>query len=74
MRDNSVSASEYWSQPVDSLLAALQTSSAGLSTSDASSRLSQYGPNLLEARETASAILAQGWLARHIAEPGVRKV
>jgi len=69
MRDAWVSASEYWSQPVDSLLAAIQTSSDGLSTADASSRLSQYGPNVLEARETASAILAKGWLARHTAEP-----
>lgn len=69
MRGSPVSAREYWSQPLDSLLAALQTSSAGLSAADASSRLSQYGPNVLEARETASAILAQGWLARHTAEP-----
>jgi Mg2+-importing ATPase len=56
MPDNSAGVSEYWSQPVESLLAALETSSAGLSAAEASSRLSQYGPNVLEARETASAL------------------
>jgi Mg2+-importing ATPase len=55
MRDDSISASEYWSRSIESLLAELQTSSGGLSADEASSRLSQYGPNALEARETASA-------------------
>ena len=35
MRDSPVIASEYWSQPTDNLLAALQASSDGLSAADA---------------------------------------
>ena len=57
MSDTSVSTSEYWSQSADSLLAALQTSSDGLGAADASSRLSQYGPNVLEGRKATSALL-----------------
>ena len=69
MRDRQVSGTDYWSQSVDSLLVASRSSTGGLSAAGASSRLSEHGPNVLEARETASAILAQGWLARHTAEP-----
>ncbi|MDH4208360.1 MAG: HAD-IC family P-type ATPase, partial [Anaerolineae bacterium] len=57
MSDTWVSTSEYWSQSADSLLAALQTSSDGLGAADASSRLSQYGPNVLEGRKATSALL-----------------
>ena len=56
MRDNPVSDSEYWSHPADNLLAALKSSSNGLSGADARSRLTQHGPNVLEARERLSAV------------------
>jgi Mg2+-importing ATPase len=56
MSDNPVCASEYWSQPTNSLLAELQASSDGLSTADASSRLGDYGPNTIEDREGATAL------------------
>jgi Mg2+-importing ATPase len=55
MHDNLADLGEYWSQPSDKLLDALETSPEGLSTTDAGSRLSQYGLNVLEARERASA-------------------
>jgi Mg2+-importing ATPase len=53
--NNVVAISEYWSQPVPSVLAALGTSPEGLSSAEASGRLRQYGPNVLETRERASA-------------------
>jgi Mg2+-importing ATPase len=56
MRGNPLSGSEYWSHPTGYLLAALQSSRDGLSAAEARSRLSQYGPNVLEARETATAL------------------
>ena len=56
MRDRQVSGTDYWSQSADSLLAALQTSSDGLSAADASSRLSEHGPNTLGGRERATAL------------------
>lgn len=56
MGGNLTHDSEYWSQPVDSVLAALRTTAGGLSASDASSRLSQYGFNALEARERATTL------------------
>ncbi len=56
MRDNLVDTSEYWSQPSDKLLDALETSPDGLSATDASSRLSEYGPNTLKDRKRATAL------------------
>jgi Mg2+-importing ATPase len=52
--DNSVNAA-YWNQQPEALLAALQSSAAGLSTPAAGQRLAQFGPNLLRAREKATA-------------------
>ena len=43
--------SQYWSQSPDSLLAALRSTSNGLSAADATQRLKQFGPNVLKARE-----------------------
>lgn len=40
----------FWSLPISGLLESLQTSSDGLSTAEAISRLSRYGPNLLRPR------------------------
>jgi len=56
MRDTSLDLRKYWSQSSHKLLDALETSPEGLSAADASSRLSQYGLNVLEARERASAL------------------
>ena len=47
---------QYWSQPSESLLEALQSTADGLSTADARQRLGQVGPNVLEAREKATAL------------------
>jgi Mg2+-importing ATPase len=47
---------QYWSQPLDSLLTALHSTPDGLSTAEARQRLEQFGPNLLEAREKATAL------------------
>jgi Mg2+-importing ATPase len=54
--DSTTGASQYWSQPLDSLLTALRSTPEGLSTTDARQRLEQFGPNLLEAREKATAL------------------
>jgi len=48
--------SQYWSQPPDSLLAALHSTPNGLTTGDARQRLQQFGPNVLEAREKVRAL------------------
>jgi Mg2+-importing ATPase len=55
MRDHPLSGSNYWSQPTDSLLTELESSSGGLSTVEARSRLSEYGPNVLKTGERLSA-------------------
>jgi Mg2+-importing ATPase len=47
---------QYWSQPLDDLLEALQSSPNGLSAADARSRLEQVGPNLLETKKEATAL------------------
>jgi Mg2+-importing ATPase len=47
---------QYWSQPSESLLEALHSTPDGLSTADARQRLGQVGPNVLEAREKATAL------------------
>lgn len=56
MTDKTSGSSEYWSQPLDGLLAALHSTPDGLSTPDAGQRLEQLGPNVLEAREKATAV------------------
>jgi Mg2+-importing ATPase len=42
----------YWNLPGDGLLAALNTSPAGLSVQEAAARLERYGPNLLEVKKS----------------------
>ena len=51
-------AGPYWSQPSDCLLAALKSTTAGLSTEEARRRLQQFGPNSLKVRRRATAL---GW-------------
>jgi len=53
---NNDPTSTYWNQPPEALLAALQSSAAGLSTAVAARRLAEYGPNLLRAREKVTAL------------------
>jgi len=48
--------SQYWSESPDSLLAALHSTAGGLSTDDARQRLQQFGPNVLKAKEKATAL------------------
>jgi len=54
--DDSAKPNLYWSQPLDNLLATLHSASDGLSMADARQRLAQFGPNLLRAREKATAL------------------
>ena len=46
----------YWSRPLDSLLVNLDSTADGLSTAEAQERLRRFGPNVLEARERATAL------------------
>lgn len=52
----SQAASPYWSLSVDELLTTLRTSLTGLAMNEARRRLAQFGPNVLEARERATAL------------------
>ena len=54
MSDAPADLKRYWNQPGESLLAALRSSSAGLSAAEAGTRLTQLGPNSLEARKRAT--------------------
>jgi Mg2+-importing ATPase len=56
MTDNSSLPEQYWGQPSPSLLAALHTTPDGLTTAEARQRLEGYGPNLLQAKEKATAL------------------
>jgi hypothetical protein len=47
--------SAYWSQPIDHLLASLQSTPGGLSAADAHQRLLQVGPNTLDTRRQITA-------------------
>jgi Mg2+-importing ATPase len=47
---------QYWSQPAEELLAALGATSDGLGSAEAGQRLAQVGPNLLQAKERATAL------------------
>lgn len=46
----------YWSRPLESLLEALRSTADGLSAAHARQRLEQFGPNVLEAKEKATAL------------------
>jgi Mg2+-importing ATPase len=56
MTDDSSQPGQYWSQPVANLLATLHSAATGLSTVKARQRLETYGPNLVQAREKATAL------------------
>lgn len=56
MTDSIAMPSQYWSQPLEGLLTALNSTPDGLSTADAKQRLQQFGPNALKAREKATAL------------------
>jgi Mg2+-importing ATPase len=47
---------QYWSQPPATLLALLHSTPDGLSAEEAGRRLSQVGPNVLEAKKKATAL------------------
>jgi P-type Mg2+ transporter len=49
-------AADYWSEPADRLAAALASSAAGLSRAEAARRLSRDGPNVVVARQQATAL------------------
>jgi Mg2+-importing ATPase len=48
--------SQYWSQPAESLLAALHSTAGGLTTRTAQQRLATFGPNALEVKKKATAL------------------
>ena len=54
--DDSAKPNLYWSLASDGLLAILHTASEGLSMAEARQHLAQFGPNLLRAREKATAL------------------
>lgn len=54
--DPAVPSTPYWSQAADALLTLLRSNAEGLSAAEARKRLEQLGPNVLEARETATAL------------------
>jgi Mg2+-importing ATPase len=56
MADNIPQPDQYWGQPVDSLLVALHSTPNGLSSDDARQRLEQFGANVLQARQKATAV------------------
>jgi Mg2+-importing ATPase len=56
MTDKPPDPSQYWSQPPDRLMAGLKSTADGLNTADAQQRLEQFGHNVLEAREKATAV------------------
>ncbi|HUT16089.1 MAG TPA: magnesium-translocating P-type ATPase [Anaerolineae bacterium] len=45
----------YWSQPSDAVVAELGSSTDGLAAPDAQQRLAQFGPNVLQVRQKATA-------------------
>ncbi len=51
MAEPSPVTKQYWSQPLEGLMAALDTSPAGLSDAKAEDGLERYGPNLLKPKE-----------------------
>jgi Mg2+-importing ATPase len=56
MADHITIPDQYWSQPLDSLLATLHSTPSGLSAAEARRCLAQFGPNALKAREKATAL------------------
>jgi len=56
MTEKTTIADQYWSRPSEDLLRALGSTSDGLSSAEASLRLTQIGANLLGAKEKATAL------------------
>jgi Mg2+-importing ATPase len=56
MTNRTISTDSHWSQPLDRLLTSLGSTSDGLTTTDAQQRLAQYGHNVLETKEKATAL------------------
>jgi len=56
LTENSSTPDQYWSQPSPSLLASLHSTPSGLSAEEADRRLSQFGPNVLEAKKKTTAL------------------
>jgi Mg2+-importing ATPase len=56
MTERTIIPDQYWSQPIKDLVAALGGTSDGLGSAEAGLRLAQVGPNLLEAKEKATAL------------------
>jgi Mg2+-importing ATPase len=56
MTDRNSLVEQYWSQRPADLLASLRSKAEGLSIEEADRRLSQSGPNVLEARKRATAL------------------
>lgn len=56
MAEPSPVAKQYWSQPLEGLMAALDTSPVGLSDAKAADCLERYGPNLLKPKEDETAL------------------
>jgi P-type Mg2+ transporter len=54
--ENRSLSERYWSQPSASLLASLHTTPDGLSADEAGRRLSQFGPNVLDAKKKVTAL------------------
>jgi len=54
--NDAVTPGSYWYEPVDGLLAAVHSTSDGLSAAEAGQRLAQVGPNVLEVRKKATAL------------------
>ncbi len=56
MNSNAPILNQYWGQRLDSLLTTLRSTPNGLSTEEARQRLEELGPNVVEAREKATAV------------------
>jgi len=54
MADDNDRLKQYWSEPLESLLGMLKSTTDGLSTDEARRRLARFGPNILEAKEKAT--------------------
>ena len=56
MKSNLNKLAAFWSQPLDQLQTALNSSADGLSSTEAARRLQQYGPNTLKAGQQVTAL------------------
>ena len=56
MTDKTPMPVQYWSEPVESLLAVLPSTAGGLTTPEAQQRLATYGANVLETKKKTTAL------------------